>query len=145
MRVKDTPLLQYVRETHELAYGVFYFFDNFIISEIKEGVLFDWEKALEILNLGIEFYGNETNHLNYISNRINDYSIKPQDWLKFLNMGKRFKLFAVVTYRSKSIPNLIIERFFYKDTILSFDSLFDAVNFIRKQENESSVASIKKN
>lgn len=139
MRVQDTPLLQHVREKHELPFGVFYFFDNFIISEIKEGVLFEWEKAEEIINLGIQFYGNDTNHLNYISNRINDYSIKPQDWLKFLNMGKRFRQFAVVTYRAKSIPNLIIERFFYKDTILTFDSLLEAVNFIRKQEDLSPI------
>ncbi|MCC4214569.1 hypothetical protein [Leeuwenhoekiella parthenopeia] len=134
MRVRDTPLIHHVLEEHKLPFGVFYFFDSFIISEIAEGVLFDWEKAFTVINLGIQFYGTETNHLNYISNRINDYSIKPQDWLKFLKMGKTFKLFAAVTYREKSMLNLVIERFFYKDAILSFDSLLEAVNFIREQE-----------
>lgn len=135
MKVCDTPLINHVLQEHRFSFGVFYFFDDFIISEIAEGVLFDWDKAFEVISLGTDFYGTETNHLNYISNRINDYSIKPQDWLKFLGMGKRFNIFAAVTYRSKSIPNLIIERFFYKDTIISFDSLLEAVNFIRQKED----------
>ncbi len=132
MKVKDTPLVHHIRQEHRFSFGIFYFFDDFIISEIAEGVLFDWDKALEVINLGVEYYGAETNHLNYISNRIHDYSIKPQDWLEFRGLDKRFNVFAVVTYRPKSLPSLIIERFFYKDPIHSFENLLEAVNFVRK-------------
>tara|TARA_Y100000588_G_C14162820_1_gene885574 strand:- start:1075 stop:1389 length:315 start_codon:yes stop_codon:yes gene_type:complete len=60
-------------------------------------------------------------------------AIKPQDWLRFLYERQLFKTFAVVTYRKTAVYNLVIERFFYKGDIFSFDSLLEAVNFIREQ------------
>lgn len=144
MRVKDTYLNGLIREEHRFEFGVFYFFDDFIISEINEGETFEWDKAFEVIKVGEQFYKNKTTKINYISNRINDYSIKPQDWLTYLNKHNIFNVFAVVTYRKTAIHNLIIERFFYKGEIFSFDSLLEAVNFIFKQENLVPVTDFKK-
>ena len=132
MRVEDSPLIDFIREEHRFSFGTFYFFDNFIISEINEGELFDWNKASEVIRVGQQFYGTG-GQINYISNRIHDYAIKPQDWLRFLYERQLFKTFAVVTYRKTAVYNLVIERFFYKGDIFSFDSLLEAVNFIREQ------------
>ena len=112
MKVCETPLVDLILEEHHFSFGSFYFFDDFIIAEINEGELFDWNKAAKVIEVGEKFYGANGNQINYISNRVHDYSIKPQDWLRYLNMRKIFKVFAVVAYRKTAIYNLVIERFF---------------------------------
>ena len=74
-----------------------------------------------MLEVGEKFYKNKGSQVNYISNRVHDYSIKPQDWLAYLNKRDLFRVFAVVTYRKTAIYNLVIERFFYKGEIFSKD------------------------
>ena len=144
MKVKDTHLIYLIKEEHRFNFGSFYFFDDFIISEINEGELFEWDKAQKVLEVGEKFYKNKGSQVNYISNRVHDYSIKPQDWLAYLNKRDLFKVFAVVTYRKTAIYNLVIERFFYKGEIFSFESLLEAVNFIRKGDKLDPVTDFEK-
>ncbi|HCW65131.1 MAG TPA: hypothetical protein DG752_10725, partial [Leeuwenhoekiella sp.] len=77
MKVKNTHLIHLIREEHRFNFGSFYFFDDFIISEINEGELFEWDKAQKVLEVGEKFYKNKGSQVNYISNRVHDYSIKP--------------------------------------------------------------------
>ena len=142
MKVEDTVLKAIIREKHSLNYGTFYFFDDFVISEINEGVVFDWDKAIEVIELGERFYGVKNYKANYISNRIHDYSVKPQDWLKFFKLDKQFKTFTVVSYRKLGFINLQIERLFYRHTIHSFDNLLQAVNYVLQSDNREPVESL---
>ncbi|MEH6657207.1 hypothetical protein [Leeuwenhoekiella marinoflava] len=144
MKVNDTYLSSLIKEEHRFEFGVFYFFDEFIISEINEGETFEWNKASKVIKVGKQFYKNKNHKINYISNRINDYSIKPQDWITYLNKYNLLNIFAVVTHRKTAIHNLIIERLFYKGDIFSFDSLLEAVNFIREQDDLVPVTDFKK-
>ncbi|MFD2828132.1 hypothetical protein ACFSYG_16765 [Leeuwenhoekiella polynyae] len=144
MKVRDTYLSNLIREEHKFDFGVFYFFDDYIISEIYEGEIFEWNKACEVIKACKQFYKKKHQKINYISNRINDYSIKPQDWLTYLNQYDLLNIFAVVIHRKTAIHNLIMERLFYKGEIFSFESLLEAVNFIHEQEDLVHVTDFKK-
>ena len=81
-RVKDLPYFKKIREVREFEFGVFYYFDGLVISEIKEGVVFDWNMAKRAVAAAKEIFGEET-PIAYISNRINSYTVVPTEWLKF--------------------------------------------------------------
>ncbi|WP_375251888.1 hypothetical protein [Dokdonia donghaensis] len=51
MLVSESNLNYELQDIYILDNGTFYFFDNFIISEVKEGVLFDWRRLKKLLLL----------------------------------------------------------------------------------------------
>lgn len=125
-----------IKQSHNLEFGNFYFLKNTIISEVKESVTYDWNKAQQIIKLAEEFFGPDF-HVNYIANRINDYSVVAQDWIKFFKQNRKLKSFCIVTYSKVGRINLVMERFFYKPShIHHFTNLQDALDFIQNQEEE---------
>jgi len=80
--LKDSPF--YCEAINEIVYdfGTFYLFDGFIVAEINEGVVFTWEdhakKATEEI---LDLYDSDGRNIIYISNRINNYSVMPSDWV----------------------------------------------------------------
>ena len=43
--VREIDFFKNIREIREYEFGVFYFFDGLVISEIKEDVVFNWNMA----------------------------------------------------------------------------------------------------
>ena len=99
--------------------GVFYFCTDYIISEIKEGITFNWETAQQVIELAYAHYGREAK-ISYISNRINSYSLVPQYWLKFFSARHTLLSFAVVTYTKAGLMNVVLEKMFFKSKIKRF-------------------------
>ena len=136
MRVSELEIDCDLQDVFIFDFGHFYFFDGFIISEIKEGVLFDWEKAKKVIDKAYAHYGDDPN-LVYISNRIYSYSVVPQDWLKFFSNKHPLKAMAVVAENKTSVINLMMEKLFFFSRVKKFDNLESAIKWAKDFETES--------
>ncbi len=78
--------------------GNFYFYQNFMISEIHEGVVITLDKVTEVTHkYTIKYYNNSIPFV-FISNRINSYSLEPTIHFKTKILLPNTKGYAVVTY-----------------------------------------------
>jgi len=115
----------------EMPFGDFYFCEKFIISEINEGIHFDWEMIKSVITKLYEFYGKDVK-LGYISNRINSYSSDPQSWDKLNKELDAIVASAIVTYSNITFMNASLEKKFYKKSIKRCLSLPEAVEWVYK-------------
>jgi hypothetical protein len=79
MKLEDSAYIKDCFVKFSEPFGDCYIFEKFIVSEISEGVHFDWEKAQIIISRVYEYFGTTHVDLSYISNRINSYSLTAQD------------------------------------------------------------------
>lgn len=135
MLVSESNLKHELQDIYILDTGIFYFFENFIISEIKEGILFDWEMAQEVIQLAESYYGVDCK-VAYISNRVHSYSLVPQDWLKFFKARNSISAFAVVSYSKHERSNILLERLFFKSKIRKFFDLEEAVKWALEEQQK---------
>ena len=127
-RVREISFFNNIREVREFDFGIFYFFDGLVISEIKEGVVFEWEMANKAVRALKEIYGVNF-PIAYISNRINNYSIASSDWVKFFNNRHQLSFYSVVGNTQGSLTNIVLERMFFQKTIHQFTDLEKAIEF----------------
>ena len=126
-RVKELELINQIREIREFEFGVFYFFKKgIIISEMNKGILFKWEDALKVVTAAENMYGLETPMI-YIANRINNYYVIPSNWLKFYKNRHKIAFYAVVGQTTGSRASKLLEWFFFKNSIVQFKNLDEAV------------------
>ncbi|MGG5487032.1 hypothetical protein [Gaetbulibacter sp. PBL-D1] len=114
----------------EFSFGKFYLFDKFIISEINEGVHFDWDKIQQVIAALIDYYGSNLK-IGYISNRVNPYSIEPQLWIRFQRDYGFIVASAMVSYTELNYINTSIEKRFSEMSIKRCGSLDEAINWIK--------------
>jgi len=57
MRIEDSNLADFIEDIHISDNGTYYFFENFIIAEINEGVTYTWESAQDVIKAALEHYG----------------------------------------------------------------------------------------
>lgn len=126
--VKEVSYFKNIREIRESDFGIFYFFDGLVISEIKEGVVFNWSMAKKIINVAYEVIGKDK-PIAYISNRIHDYSVIPTDWLKFYKNRHQLEFYSVVAYDKGGLSSIVLEKMFFKDNIRQFSDLESAIKW----------------
>lgn len=126
--VKELDFFKNIREIREYEFGIFYFFDGLIISEMNEGETFDWSIAEKIIDAAYEILG-EDKPIAYISNRINNYSVVPTDWLKFYKNRHKLELYSIVAYNKNGLASIILEKMFFKDSIRQFTDLESAISW----------------
>ncbi|MGB6268010.1 MAG: hypothetical protein WBF67_03290 [Olleya sp.] len=88
--------------------------EGIIISELSEGITYAWNEAEKAIEAAKEFYGPNIS-VCYISNRVNKYSVKPSDWLKFYINNNNLNGYAVVTKSENSWFNALMEKLFLKE------------------------------
>ncbi len=128
MLVSDSSIEYPLEDIYILKIGTFYLFKDFLISEFNEGVTVDWESVQEILHIAESYYGTNAS-IAYISNRVHNYSLVPQDWLKFFKARKSINVMAVVSYNSRERSNILLEKMFFKNKIKKFYNLNEAVEW----------------
>lgn len=62
----------------QMPFGTYFFFEKFIVSEINEGVHFEWNMAEKLALEVFKYYGKDAK-LGFISNRVNRHSVDPQN------------------------------------------------------------------
>ncbi|GAA4299615.1 hypothetical protein [Aestuariibaculum suncheonense] len=112
----------------EKPFGVFYFGEKFVLSELNEGVHFDWPMVENLINDIIAFYGSDAK-LAYISNRIYSYSRDPHNWNK-LSKYNIIVASAVVIYNDMAYMNATLEKRFSKESIKRCTSLSEAIEWV---------------
>lgn len=128
--IKETEFYSEVRKVISVPYGDFYLFDHFVVSEIHEGVTFSWEEHAKPIVLAIsEYYNNTGGHIVYISNRINNYSVKPVDWLLFFKYSFKLAGYAIISNSEKGFLNAKLESLFIRSKFKAFDNFYDAVQW----------------
>lgn len=133
-RVKDLDFFKNIREVREFEFGVFYYFDGLVISEIKEGVIFGWEMAEKAIQAAHEVFG-ENKSISYISNRINTYYVTPTDWAKFYSNRHQLIRYVVVGKTHGSFASLVLERMFFKNSIKQFSDIEKAIDWCSENNN----------
>ena len=81
MLFEESELSKLTHYKVEMPFGNFYLFEKFFISEIHEGVHFDWEMIQTAMVEVVEFYGKNA-RVGYISNRVYSYSMITHSWMK---------------------------------------------------------------
>jgi len=129
MTHKQSQLPYKLEDTYILQFGTFYFYETFIVSEIKEGVNLDLHMINTLIQLIDTHYGPKEK-IGYISNRIHNYSIITSAWHKIFKMRCRFQGYAVVpSFKAKSWGKLL-NVFFPISGSGRFDTLLDAASWV---------------
>jgi len=111
--------------TIELDIGLFQFYPNLVISEMKEGVVVNFDNCLPLFINGLEYYTVDT-PLIYISNRINSYSFDPTIHLEAKAIYSNLKGYAVVVYDEMNYRIALLEQKFMDCPVNIFYSLEEA-------------------
>ncbi len=127
-RVREIEYFKNIREIRECEFGVFYFFDGLVISEINEGVIFNWTMAKKVIDIAYDILGRER-RIAYISNRVNQYSVVPTDWIKFYTNRHELEFYSVVAYNKMGLSSIILEKMFFRNSIRQFSDLETAVKW----------------
>lgn len=126
--VKNIDFFKNIRQVREYDFGIFYFFDGLVISEMKEGVIFGWKMAEKAVKAAHEVMGQDT-PIAYISNRINSYYVVPTDWVKFYKNRHQLHFYSVVGYTKGNVVSLFLERLFFRNSIRKFTDLEEAIDW----------------
>lgn len=114
---------------YELDIGTVYFYENYVVSEIKKGIVLNFEKATQLLLLGKEYYGNKVPFV-YISNRIHSYSFEPTSHYKSTELFPNLIGFAVVSYDPIGTEVAKLEQVFLNKPTRIFSSLDEAIEWV---------------
>lgn len=130
MRFEKSDYFEKLNPTKvEFTFGTYYFCDNFIVGELNEGIHLDWDKAEAIFQAAINHYGKHTK-VAYIANRINAYSVDPQNWKKSEEKYNFLTASAIVSYNNASYLNASLEKQFTSKSIKRCLSLSEAIKWI---------------
>ena len=136
--VKDSSFYHDAIQILEYPWGDYYMFSTYIISEIKEGVVYTWDDhAAPVVKELSELYDQKGENLVLIANRVHSYSVKPSDWIKFFKSDYKLKGYAIVTYSRKGFITSLIEKLFMRSTFQSFDNLEEAIAWAKEITNTS--------
>jgi hypothetical protein len=116
---------------YQLPIGVLYFYENYVISEMNEGIALSYENSKELLELGKAYYGKHTPFV-FISNRKNSYSFNPTTHFKTVPLFPNLKGFAVVVYDSMNKEIAEMEQSFINKPVNIFDTIEDAILWVEE-------------
>lgn len=130
--VKETELYKEVIKEFDYSFGKIYIFQGFVVSEMNEGVVVNWDDHGKFFVYDIStFLGTDGKDLVYISNRINSYSVVAPDWDKFFKTKYSLKAYFIVSDEKSSVLSSMIEGLFFQKKIRRFTSLYTAINSIK--------------
>ena len=134
LSLKETQFYTEVLKEFNYPFADIYIFDGFVVSEIKEGVVFSWEDhAKRIVKEVTDFSKSDGRDIVYLSHRIHSYSLKPTDWIHFFKNSFDLKAYGVIGYNSLSFFNTVIENQFFKKKITRFKDLESAIQWAKNK------------
>ncbi|HPF10643.1 MAG TPA: hypothetical protein PKW08_04990 [Flavobacteriaceae bacterium] len=119
----DLPKKYVLKNHYETDIISVYFYNNIIVTEAAEGVTLSYKTAFPILVTGLKMLG--TKPWVYISNRVNSYSLNPNDYF-YLEKIPSLKGLAIVSYGDLAQKNAEMESMFFKKPFQCFPDLISA-------------------
>lgn len=133
-KVKDSRFYRDAFQELNYPFGDFYLFEYFVIAEIKEDVIFNWkDHAKKLVEDLSNLYEDDVKNLVYISNRVNDYSVIPSDWIHFFKYSYSLKGYYIVSKGGKALHNTLLEKLFFKGKMRTFNDLDKAIIWAKKE------------
>ncbi|MBU3822710.1 hypothetical protein KO566_11605 [Flavobacteriaceae bacterium XHP0103] len=137
LSIKQTDLYPEVVKELNYPFGDIFIFKGYLVSEIKEGVTFNWEDhGKVIVEDVVAFLKTDGRDLVYISNRINAYSVVAADWIKFFKRAYTLKAYCIVSQGKLGVMNYMVENLFFSKKIKRFNTVFEAVNWVKNNMTE---------
>ncbi|MBL87778.1 MAG: hypothetical protein CMO82_14135 [Winogradskyella sp.] len=134
LNLKATKFYDNVLKELNYPFADIFIFKGYVISEIKEGVVFSWEEHAKIIVKDVtSFTKTDGSNLVYLSHRVNSYSLKPMDWLYFYKNSFNLKGYGVIGYNSFSFLNTVVENLFFSKKIRRFGDLETAVQWAKSR------------
>lgn len=118
------------KKTLYLDFSHLEFFDNYVISRLKEDIVMDIEKLHMLVDACSNFYGDHP--YVYISKREKNYNVNPTIYLKLDDL-KNLCGIAIVSQRSSSLNMANFEKNFARIPFEVFLELDDAIVWSEKQ------------
>lgn len=112
----------------ELEFTTLRLYENYIISQPKEGVVIKELQMEEVVKTCLDFY--QKKKVGYISYRINNFNVNPLIYLK-LNRITNLIAVAVVTEKPSSLNTAAFESHFIKLPFKIFLDLRKAEEWVR--------------
>lgn len=129
MKIEESEHIQLEHSKASFYFGDFYFFEKFIVGEIKEGIHFDLIKVIQVIDKIYNHYGQDIK-ITYIANRINSYSTDPQTWGKLQDRGDNFLIAAaLVIYNDMGFKVAAVEKQISKTYIKRCNHLGEAIGW----------------
>ncbi|GAA4278636.1 hypothetical protein [Aquimarina mytili] len=139
--IKDTPFYLDAIQVLNYDYGEFYLFDSFVVGEVHKDIVFTWkDHAKAVVEEITSLYDQNGKDLVYITNRINQYSVVPSDWLHFFKYSYSLKGYGIVSYNQKGMLNTVFEKLFMRSKLQNFDNLNDAIIWARNLKSKTKAA-----
>ncbi|MDO7137717.1 hypothetical protein [Algibacter lectus] len=129
--ITESDFYPMVLKEFNYDFGSVFIFEKCVVSEVNEGVDFTWDvHAKRIIDDVFGYLGTPDGAtINFISNRINSYSVMASDWIRFFKNSYFLKSYIVVSDKTR-LSNAIIEKLFFKGAIKHFKELDMAINFV---------------
>jgi|GEM_PF-5816420 len=115
-----------IQKIRQIDSADLYFMDKIVIVEIKLHTILGKIQVNNILET-IASELPDLSQVNYISNKVEAYSIKPTEFTMIREKIDIFKTYAAVAYEKNGMTNLVFERMFLKKPIVSYNTLQEAV------------------
>ena len=134
MTIKDTPLVSDAISIIQTKFGNLYFFENYLITEMFEGMSIGKKEFTKVFNLCTDVYGSNKS-FGIISHRLFSYSV---NLFELISISDKFNVVvanAVVAYTDISLKNFELEKQLLKFKGKFFNNLNSAITWIKKEVN----------
>ncbi|RMB56978.1 hypothetical protein EAX61_13015 [Dokdonia sinensis] len=118
-----------VDTVYNLDIGKFTIYDNFMVSEIVEGVNLDYKACDILLSIVLSHFGNKPT-FGYISNRVHTYSLVPTDLPRLKDLIPNKPRLAIVHHNELGQLSAQFERNFWPFELEVFNNLGQALDYI---------------
>lgn len=113
----------------ELEYTILEFYDQYVISRMREGVVFNNVQVKDLIEVCSDFYGSK--HFVYISKRENNYNVDPTIYHNLEKVNNLAGI-AIVSIKTSSLSMAGFEQKFSKVPFDIFLDLEEAVEWARE-------------
>jgi len=117
---------EYVLET-----GKFYFYDNYVVGEFKDGILVTINNFKEIHELALQHFNDQP--YGYVSNRINSYTINVINFIDHEEIFEKLVAYAIVSYNNITTATVNYENYYFNTHRKQFEGIEEATSWVENQ------------
>jgi hypothetical protein len=132
MTIKESTLASEAISIVKTKFGNLYFFENFLITEIFEGMIIGKKEFSRIFDLCTDVYGVDK-PFGIVSHRLYPYSVNLFELIPISAKFNSVVANAVVAYTDISLKNFELEKRLLKFKGKFFNNLDSAIAWIKKE------------
>lgn len=132
MTIKETPLASSAISTIKTKFGNLYFFENFLITEIFEGMIVGKKEFLKIFDLCSDNF-DSNKPFGIVSHRLYPYSVNLFELIPISNKFDSVVANAVVAYTDLSVKNFELEKRLLNFKGKFFNNMDSAITWVKKE------------